>query len=89
MGLALVITSCGGREGLPCIESSTVKNQDTESSTQPFDNLQVQVGVDGSESMQGFVSRPGSRYSQAIASLHTLLQNKNIPTSYWLSLIHI
>ncbi len=31
----------------------------------------------------GFVSRPGSRYGQAIASLHTLLQNKSVPTSYW------
>jgi hypothetical protein len=49
----------------------------------PFDNLNVLVGVDASESMVGFVSQPGSRYGQAIASLHTLLQNKNLPTSYW------
>jgi hypothetical protein len=81
--LALALAGCGGRNGLPCIESLTSAASDEESITEPFKNLQVQVGVDGSESMQGFVSRPGSRYSQAIASLHTLLQNKNIPTTYW------
>ncbi|MEB3189557.1 MAG: hypothetical protein VKL42_04350 [Snowella sp.] len=81
--LALVLAGCGGRGGLPCIESSTSEGGDVESVAEPFDNLQVQVGVDASESMQGFVSRPGTRYSQAIASLHTLLQNKKVPTTYW------
>jgi len=81
--LALALTSCGERAGLPCIETPDTAVSEEQAVTAPFENLQVQVGVDASESMQGFVSRPGSRYSQAIASLHTLLQNKNIPISYW------
>jgi hypothetical protein len=83
IGLALVITGCGGRGGLPCVESSSPDLDSREASATPFDDLQIQVGVDASESMLGFVSRPGSRYAQAIASLHTLLQNKNVPTTYW------
>jgi hypothetical protein len=83
--LALVLAGCGGRSGLPCVETTqAVAEPKKEGETpQPFENLQVQVGVDASESMTGFVNQPGSRYSQAIASLHTLLQNKNVSTSYW------
>ncbi|MFM1842257.1 MAG: hypothetical protein RLZZ490_993 [Cyanobacteriota bacterium] len=83
VGLAFLLAGCGGRGGLPCIESSRSEVEDADTIAEPFDNLQVQVGVDASESMQGFVSRPGGRYSQAIASLHTLLQNKSVPTTYW------
>jgi hypothetical protein len=81
----MVLAGCGGRSGLPCVEraEAVVERKDEEEPPKPFDKLNVLVGVDGSESMIGFVSRPGSRYSQAIASLHTLLQNKNVPTSYW------
>lgn len=83
VGLALAVTGCGGRGGLPCLESAETEEQKTMQASGPFTNLQVQVGVDASESMQGFVNRPGSRYGQAIASLHTLLQNKGVPTTYW------
>lgn len=83
--LALVLAGCGQRGGLPCVETDQgmVERRDEQSSPGPFENLDVMVGVDASESMVGFVSQPGSRYGQAIASLHTLLQNKNLPTSYW------
>ena len=68
--LALVLAGCGGRSGLPCVETTQAvterKNNEGEN-PQPFGNLQVQVGVDASESMTGFVNQPGSRYSQAIA----------------------
>lgn len=83
--LALVLGGCGQRGGLPCVETDPgiVERRDEESSPGPFENLNVMVGVDASESMVGFVSQPSSRYGQAIASLHTLLQNKGLPTSYW------
>lgn len=67
------------------METEQLGDQKTEQQDAPgpFENLDVMVGVDASESMVGFVSQPGSRYGQAIASLHTLLQNKNLPTAYW------
>lgn len=47
----------------------------------PFKNVKVEVGIDGSASMLGYVKNPGTRYSQAIDSLSAVLQNK--PTQYW------
>nr|WP_199309551.1 lipoprotein [Synechocystis sp. FACHB-383] len=83
--LVLALAGCGQRGGLPCVETEQLGDRRTEQQEAPgpFENLNVLVGVDASESMVGFVSQPGSRYGQAIASLHTLLQNKNLPTSYW------
>ncbi len=73
--LALILSSCG--QSLECVSKSETDQSD------PFDGVQVDVGIDGSGSMTGFVARPGSRYIQAIDSLHTLLQSKTIPAKYW------
>jgi len=83
--LAMILGGCGQRSGLPCVETAqaVAEREDPEDKPGPFEKLNVLVGVDASESMIGFVNQPGSRYSQAIASLHTLLQNKNVPTSHW------
>lgn len=64
---------------LDCVE----KPQPTDALQDPFDNVQVEIGIDGSGSILGFVSRPGSLYSEAIQSLSLLLANRNIQTRYW------
>ncbi|WP_353672353.1 hypothetical protein [Synechocystis sp. LKSZ1] len=58
-------------------QSSGPTNQD------PFENVQVELGVDGSGSMLGYVNQRGSRYAQTIDSLSTLLSGKAVPTRYW------
>ncbi len=75
--ILLFLTSCG-KNSLQCIDKPNTNSQ-----KDPFKNVQVEVGVDGSGSMIGFVSQPGTRYSQAIDSLNTLLQTKGVPTQYW------
>ena len=73
--IAILLTSCGGK-GLECVDKPKV-----DSDKDPFKNVQVEVGVDGSASMLGYVKNPGTRYSQAINSLSGVLQNK--PAKYW------
>lgn len=73
--IAILLTSCGGK-GLECVDKPKV-----DSDKDPFKNVQVEVGVDGSASMLGYVNNPGTRYSQAINSLSGVLQNK--PAKYW------
>lgn len=73
--IAILLTSCGGK-GLECVDKPKA-----DSEKDPFKNVQVEVGVDGSASMLGYVKNPGTRYSQAINSLSSVLQNK--PTQYW------
>ena len=76
LGLVTVLlTSCGGKD-LQCVDKLK-----TDSEKDPFKNVQVEVGVDGSASMLGYVKNPGTRYSQAIDSLSGVLQNK--PAKYW------
>jgi hypothetical protein len=75
--LSLLLAACGGKS-LQCVNQTTPDPQQS-----PLSNLQVELGVDGSGSMYGFVKSPGSRYSQAIDSLHTLLQTQRIPARYW------
>lgn len=45
----------------------------------------MNIGIDGSGSMLGFVSRQGTRYGQAIDSLSTLIAAKGLSgqTTYW------
>lgn len=74
--LLLFLSGCG--QGLNCVEQSFDRaDQD------PFKNVQVELGVDGSGSMLGYVHQRGSRYAQTIDSLSTLLSGKGIPTRYW------
>ena len=76
LGLVTVfLTSCGGK-GLQCVDKPKANSE-----KDPFKNVQVEVGVDGSASMLGYVKNPGTRYSQAIDSLSGVLQNK--PAKYW------
>lgn len=75
--LALLLSACGGK-ALQCVNQTAPNPEQS-----PLSNLQVELGVDGSGSMFGFVKSPGSRYSQAIDSLHTLLQTQRIPARYW------
>jgi hypothetical protein len=74
--IALLLGSCG--KFLDCVDVPV-----SDAKQDPFSNLQIEVGVDGSGSMFGYANQPGSRYSQAINSLSTLLQTKNIPARYW------
>jgi hypothetical protein len=74
--ILLLLSGCG--KGLDCVEqSSSPKDAD------PFQKVQVELGVDGSGSMLGYVQEKGSRYAQAIDSLSTLLADKSVPTRYW------
>lgn len=75
--LAVLLTSCAGKS-IECVDKPKPDSQ-----KDPFKNVQVEVGVDGSGSMLGFVNRPGTRYSQAIDSLNTLLQTKGVKSNYW------
>ncbi len=73
--LAVLLTSCAGKS-IECVNKPKPDSQ-----KDPFKNVQVEVGVDGSGSMLGYVKNPGTRYSQAIQSLSGVLQNK--PAKYW------
>ena len=66
-------------KGLPCIE----QNQDnkTEADTITKMNLTVHVGVDGSQSLLGFVKEGNSRYVRTIQKLHDLLRSANLQTN--------
>lgn len=73
--IAILLTSCGGK-GLECVDKPKA-----DSDKDPFKNVKVEVGIDGSASMLGYVKNPGTRYSQAIDSLSAVLQNKS--AQYW------
>ena len=73
--IAILLTSCGGKV-LQCVDKPKA-----DLDKDPFKNVKVEVGIDGSASMLGYVKNPGTRYSQAIDSLSAVLQNK--PTQYW------
>jgi hypothetical protein len=73
--ITILLTSCGGK-GLQCVDKPKA-----DLDKDPFKNVKVEVGIDGSASMLGYVKNPGTRYSQAIDSLSAVLQNK--PTQYW------
>ncbi len=73
--ITILLTSCGGK-GLQCVDKPQA-----DSDKDPFKNVKVEVGIDGSASMLGYVKNPGTRYSQAIDSLSSVLQNK--PAQYW------
>lgn len=74
--LVLLLSACG--QNPSCVEQSK-----TDDNTDPFKKVQVEVGVDGSGSMLGYVSQKATHYSQTIDSLNTLLADKSVPTRYW------
>ena len=74
--LLLLLSGCG--KGLDCVEQASSAQE-----TDPFQKVQVELGVDGSGSMLGYVQEEASRYAQAIDSLSTLLADKAVPTRYW------
>lgn len=77
--MTFFLGACGARSAqLTCVEAP-----ETETAGSPLANLEVNVGVDGSESMLGYVANPASRYAQAINALHTLLQTQGSQTRYW------
>jgi len=66
-----------GAGGLPCVETGEQKE---EGESQTKTNLAVQVGIDGSASMLGFVQEGSSRYITVIQKLDDLLRPSNIKT---------
>ena len=79
--LLLLLAGCGNNS-LQCVDQSSQDEAD------PFKNVQVEIGVDGSASMLGYVKEKNTRYSQAIETFSTLLANqlvtnKPIPTRFW------
>ena len=78
LGYGLLLLLLSGCERLVCVEQSAPPNQD-----EPFNKVQVELGVDGSGSMLGYVNEKGSRFAQTIDSLSTLLADKSVPTRYW------
>ena len=74
----MVLLVYAGGPSPNCVEQSK-----TDDNTDPFKKVQVEVGVDGSGSMLGYVSQKGTHYSQTIDSLNTLLADKSVPTRYW------
>ncbi len=88
LGLLLVLTAVGCSRGqsLTCIpENNEAKSTatSTQEPTDPFANVQVNVGVDGSGSMFGYVGKPGGRYSSTIDALSTLFGSKGLKVNYW------
>jgi len=79
--LLLLLAGCGNNS-LQCVDQSGQDEAD------PFKNVQIEVGVDGSGSMLGYVKEKNTRYSQAIDTFATLsanqlVTNKPIPTRFW------
>ena len=72
----------GGRisaKGLPCIEQSQENRIETDTATKM--NLTVNVGIDGSQSLLGFVREGNSRYVRTIQKLDDLLRSGNLQTN--------
>ncbi len=84
--LGLLLTSCTRTRNrsrsnqLDCVNKPEIAEV---TSSNPFENVSIDIGIDGSGSMVGFVSRSGTLYTQAIDSLSTLIGNRNIATRYW------
>lgn len=83
--LALVAVGCGRGQALKCVDESVAKAQTSsdQAAADPFSKVKVNVGVDGSGSMFGYVGKPGSRYSSTIDALSTLFGSKGLDVSYW------
>lgn len=64
---------------LNCVNKSVVSKD----ASDPFENVALEIGIDGSASMYGFVNLSGSLYSEAIQSLALLVGNRGIETRYW------
>jgi hypothetical protein len=86
----LLLLSCsrlGGR--LECITKASTASHAQASSTpsgeSALQDLNLEIGVDGSESMVGFVSQVGSRYSAAIRALEGVVASQGLSdrTKYW------
>jgi len=80
----LILSACGTiGSRLSCIES--VKIDQAGSNENSLSDIVVNVGIDGSGSMLGFVNRQGTRYGQAIDSLNTLIAAKGLSKQavYW------
>ncbi|BAW97807.1 unknown protein (plasmid) [[Synechococcus] sp. NIES-970] len=84
--VSLVLISCTSTrtrnrpDQLDCVDKPVVEQ---ENSIDPFAGVTIDMGIDASGSMVGFVNRSGTLYTQAIDSLSTLIGNRNIPTRYW------
>ncbi len=82
--IILRVTGSGNGErrvakGLPCIEQSQANDIDADIKTKM--NLTVHVGIDGSESLMGFVRDGNSRYVRTIQKLDDLLRRGNLQTN--------
>lgn len=80
----LILSACGSiGSRLNCIES--IKSDKAGSNDNSLKDIVVNVGIDGSGSMLGFVNRQGTRYGQAIDSLNTLIAAKGLTKQavYW------
>lgn len=81
MLVGLLLTACrASKFDLSCVYKPIGQNV---ISNDPFENVSIDIGVDASGSMEGFVGRSGTLYIQAIDSLSTLIGNRNIDTRYW------
>lgn len=87
--LFFVLYGCSAvKERLPCITGSkhnfSQNNKNFETSS-PFEGLNINIGVDGSESMVGFVSQVGTSYNETIKAVEGVVASQGLAgqTRYW------
>ena len=81
--LLLVLAGCSSTTKLSCLEKEATQSKlGTESS---LAQTKINIGIDGSGSMTGFVNEAGSNFSKTIDNISALVASKNLinQTSYW------
>lgn len=84
LALAALLTACNsGISRLNCVDEP--KNDSAEIWSKDSRPIKINIGVDGSGSMLGFVSGNGTRFAQAIDTVSALIAAKGLTnqTSFW------
>jgi hypothetical protein len=72
--LLFLLASCNNN--LSCVDKPKLKSE-------PLKDLEIQVGIQGSNSMSGFVSSPATRYATVLEKLDVILSTSTKNLKFW------
>ena len=72
--LLFLLASCNNN--LSCVDKKELKSE-------PLKDLEIQVGIQGSNSMSGFVSSPATRYATVLEKLDVILSTSTKNLKFW------
>jgi len=72
--LLFLLASCNNN--LSCVDKPKLKSE-------PLKDLEIQVGIQGSNSMSGFVSSPATRYTTVLEKLDVILSTSTKNLKFW------